>query len=65
MSKITVKALMRGYDGIAIRNPGDVFEMSADLVKAGAAWFAPVEAARPAPVEQPKRKHDDKPKGDA
>lgn len=39
---VRVRALERGYDNVAVREPGDEFEMPEG---ASGPWFEPVEAA--------------------
>lgn len=40
---VTVKAIAEGYDNIAVRQPGDVFEMPKSTLGRKDNWFVPVE----------------------
>ena len=43
MAKVQVVASATGFDGLIIRNKGDVFEMPEAAARKYASWFAPVD----------------------
>ncbi len=43
MAKIQVVASATGFDGLVIRNKGDVFEMPEAAARKYASWFKPVD----------------------
>lgn len=44
MPNIKVVALQRGHDGVAIREPGEEFELDSKRLKDGSTWFVPADA---------------------
>lgn len=52
-----VKATARGFDGSAVREPGDIFDMPKD---AQGSWFKPVYEPEEADNKFERKRRDDK-----